>query len=162
MKNTMQNTMQVAALLCTLALAGCATPPAPAPDPTDTAAVERLGTQAEQAMAAGQLVEAGRLYTELVKVAPTNVPGWYRLGVVYLRTGNPAYAQQAFETALSLDPKLTKAHANLALAHLGQFRQSARQALSSKDISDDNRRALQALLADVNQVLPPEGQALAR
>jgi Tfp pilus assembly protein PilF len=117
--------------------------------------VEQLGMRAEQAMAAGKLVEAGQLYVQLVTAAPNSVPGWYRLGVVYLRTNQPAYAQQAFERALALDPSLAKAHANLALAHLGQFRVSAGKALASGQISEENRRALTALVQDVEHVLPP-------
>jgi Tfp pilus assembly protein PilF len=169
MRKTMRTTNRLApvlpALLAAALLAGCAAPPAPAPakEPADAAAIEQLGTRAEQALAAGELSEAGRLYVQLLAAAPNNTPAWYRLGIVYLRSGKPAYAQQAFERALQLDPSLTKAHANLALAHLGQFRESARQALAGRQISDDNRRALQALLADVNQVLPAEtGPVMAR
>lgn len=148
-----------AAVLATLLAAGCSTPlpqaePA-APAPANAAEVAALGVRAEEALAAGRLVEAGQLYVRLVTVAPNSAPGWYRLGVVYLRTGQPAYAQQAFERAVALDPSLGKAHANLALAHLGQFRAAADKALASQQISDENRRALAALLLDVERVLPP-------
>lgn len=160
----MKNTVCIA-LLCLSALtAGCASAPMPgpekAPDAADAATIERLGSQAEAALAAGDLAEAGRLYVQLVTAAPNNTPAWYRLGIVYLRSNNPAYAQQAFQRALQIDPSLSKAHANLALAHLGQFRQSATMALSGQQISEDNRRALQALLADVDQVLPPAAPSL--
>lgn len=148
-----------AAALAALLAAGCATPlpqaEQAAPPPASSADVEALGVRAEEALAAGRLVEAGQLYVQLVNAAPNSAPGWYRLGVVYLRTSQPAYAQQAFERALALDPSLGKAHANLALAHLGQFRAAAGKALASQQVSDENRRALAALLKDVEHVLPP-------
>lgn len=148
-----------AALLAALA-AGCATAPKPAaPAAGDSAAVQQLGVQAEEALANGDLVKAGQLYVQLVNADPNSVAGWYRLGTVYLRTNQPGYAQQAFERALALDPTLSKAHANLALAHLGLFRASANKALAGRQISDENRRALTALLHDVDQVLPPYNPA---
>ena len=150
----------VTAALAAILASGCTVQPHKQPDPATAQVapavdVEQLGVRAEQALAAGKLVEAGQRYVQLVTAAPDSVPGWYRLGIVYLRTNQPAYAQQAFERALALDPTLSKAHANLALAHLGQFRASATKALASGQISDENRRALTALVQDVEHVLPP-------
>lgn len=160
----MKITVCIAALAMTALTAGCATAPVPEPakatEAADVAAIERMGSQAEAALAAGDLARAGQLYVELVAAAPNSTPAWYRLGIVYLRSGKPAYAQQAFERALQLDPSLSKAHANLALAHLGQFRASATVALAGRQISEDNRRALLALMADVDQVLPPAAPTL--
>lgn len=151
-----------AAVLLCLQLAGCATTtPAASADTPIPAAMEELGALAEQAIAIGDMRSAGRLYVRLVTAYPDSAPGWYRLGTVYLRTNQPGYAQQAFERALTLDPRLQKAYANLALAHLGQFREAAQRAVASGQISADNRRALTALLQDVELTMP-SATALAR
>jgi Tfp pilus assembly protein PilF len=151
-----------ATLMLCLGLAGCATrPAAPVADATIPARMEELGALAEQAIAAGDLTSAGRLYVRLVTAYPDSAPGWYRLGTVYLRTSQPAYAQRAFEQALALDPSLQKAYANLALAHLAQFGDAARRAVASGQVSADNRRALASLLQDVEQTMPSPA-ALAR
>lgn len=143
-----------AALLCLL-MAGCATTvPVATADTPIPATMEELGTLAEKAIAAGDMTSAGRLYVRLVTAYPDSAPGWYRLGTVYLRTNQPGYAQQSFERALVLDPRLQKAYANLALAHLGQFREAAQRAVASGQISADNRRALTALLQDVEMTMP--------
>ncbi|WP_432382452.1 tetratricopeptide repeat protein [Duganella sp. P38] len=98
-----------AAVLLCLQLAGCATTtPAASADTPIPAAMEELGALAEQAIAIGDMRSAGRLYVRLVTAYPDSAPGWYRLGTVYLRTNQPGYAQQAFERALTLDPRLQK------------------------------------------------------
>ncbi|MGV7209606.1 tetratricopeptide repeat protein [Oxalobacteraceae bacterium A2-2] len=158
----MMKRLHSAALMLCLGLAGCATrPAAPVADAPIPAKMEELGALAEQAIAAGDLTSAGRLYVRLVTAYPDSAPGWYRLGTVYLRTNQPAYAQRAFEQALALDPSLQKAYANLALAHLAQFGDAARRAVASGQVSADNRRALTSLLQDVEQTMPSPA-ALAR
>ncbi len=50
---------------------------------------------------------------------------------------------------------MTKAYANLAIAHLGLFRSAAARAISSEQVSEANRAALSALVQDVDHALRP-------
>lgn len=144
------------ALLLCGQLAGCASvKPMAAPGAMSQAEMERIGVEAEQALAAGDLVAAGSGYVRIVTAFPDSAPAWFRLGTIYLRTNQNGPAQRAFEESLRADPTLTKAHANLALAHLAQFRHEAGRAVLSTQVPEANRVALQALLDDVNHVFPP-------
>ena len=115
----------------------------------------QLGIEAEHALAANRLIEAGALYVRIVSAYPNSAPAWFRLGTIYLRTNQLSAAQMAFEQSLRADPTLSKAHANLALAHLHQFRYAATRALSSPQVADANKAALRTLLVDVDHVLAP-------
>ena len=142
-------------MLCCSQFVGCASaPPATAPAASQ-AEVDQIGSEAERALAANDLAAAGRGYVRIVTGYPNNAPAWYRLGTIYLRTNQHRAAQNAFEQSLRADPNLTKAYANLAIAHLGQFRVAAKRAVASDQVADANRRALMALLEDVNHALPP-------
>jgi tetratricopeptide (TPR) repeat protein len=150
------------------ALGGCAAAPsaqdgnapaAPVTPPIQAMTREdadRLAQDAERALAAGRLVEGGAAYVRIVTVFPDDAHAWFRLGTVYLRTGQYGAAQMACERALRLDPGMAKAQANLALAHLHQFRAAAQPAIASPQVAQDNRRALAALLRDVDHALAPE------
>lgn len=144
-----------AVVLCCAQLGGCASmKPAPAPALT-LEQVERIGNEAERALAANDLPAAGRGFARIVMAYPDHAAAWYRLGTIYLRTSQHHAAQQAFEHSLRAAPHVTKAYANLAIAHLGQFRSAAARALQSEQVSENNRLALSGLLQDVNQALPP-------
>jgi predicted TPR repeat methyltransferase len=119
------------------------------------AEMKALGVQAEQAIAGSDYPSAIALYERIVTVYPKSAPAWFRLGTVYLRTSQPELAQRAFEQALRADPNLSKAHANLALAHLTQFRAAATRAVAGDQISEANREALKSLLRDVDHALFP-------
>ncbi|SHH24738.1 tetratricopeptide repeat protein [Massilia sp. CF038] len=146
-------------LLCGL-VAGCATPPPVESPVLSLAEMAQVGAQAEQEIGAGNRVEAVRLYVRIVKAYPDNVHAWYRLGTLYLQLGQNNAAQQSFEHVLRLDPGMTKAHANLALAHLTQFRSAANQAVLSPQVAAENKAALQSLLRDVEQAMPSPAPAL--
>ena len=160
MRQLPRHCLTAAALAACIALTGCATPPPAEPvvagaDQLSPEQLVALGAQAEQAIAAGDLRTGGELYVRIVRAQPDQAGAWFRLGTIYLRTGQPGWAQQAFEQALRNDPQMSKAHANLALAHLRQFRVSAMQAVGSEQISEANRQALKTLLKDVDHVLQP-------
>jgi tetratricopeptide (TPR) repeat protein len=142
------------AVLLSAQLAGCAAP-APAPADMSPAQFEQLGMEAEHALAANDTVAAGKRYLRMVTAYPNHAPTLFRLGTVYLRTGQLEAAQRAFQECLRADPRMTKAHANLALAHLHQFRGAAKYAMASEQVSDANKEALRALLHDVDDVLAP-------
>ncbi len=117
--------------------------------------MEQLGVEAESALAANRLAEAGSHYVRIVTAYPNNAAAWFRLGTIYLRTGQLNLAQMAFEQSLRADPNLSKAHANLALAHLRQFRGSAERALTSPQVAEANKEALRVLLVDIKHALDP-------
>jgi Flp pilus assembly protein TadD len=117
----------------------------------------RLALDAEKALTAGGLVDGGAVYVHIVTVFPDDARAWFLLGTIYLRTGQYGAAQMACERALRLDPGMSKAHANLALAHLHQFRAAALPAIASADISKENHRALAGLLRDVDHAITPAG-----
>lgn len=151
--------MVVAALAL---LAGCATPPPP--DPATVLAPgqylpleesDRLVREAEQAIAEKRLSDANALYVRVVTAYPNRASAWFRLGTVYLRGDQYGYAQRAFQEALRADPSMTKAQANLALAHLHQFRAAASQAVLSPQVPEANRKALASLVRDIDHALSP-------
>ena len=115
----------------------------------------RLSVTAEQAMAEGRLPDAGAAYVRVVTAYPDNAQAWFRLGTVYLRTEQYGAAQRACEQALRADPRMAKARANLALAHLYQFRAAAGPAVASNDVPIENRKALASLMRDLEHALAP-------
>lgn len=156
----MMNRHNLVAILVACALVGgCSTvplPPEAAPAAQmSQAEMEALGAQAEQAIAQGEYPDAIALYGRLLAAYPRSAPAWFRLGTVHLRVNDQRMAQYAFERALQIDPTLNKAHANLALTHLRQFRVSAVQAISSEQVSEDNRATLRSLMRDIDRALYP-------
>lgn len=115
----------------------------------------RLAAMAEQAMAENRLPDAGAAYVRVVTAYPDNAQAWFRLGTVYLRTQQYGAAQRACEQALRVDPRMAKARANLALAHLYLFRAAAAPAVASPDVPEENRKALASLMRDLDQALAP-------
>lgn len=143
------------AIVCLAQAAGCASAPSPTAAATSPAEADSIAIEAERSLAANDLAAAGRSYVRIVTGYPNHAQAWYRLGTIYLRTSQHHAAQNAFEQSLRADPNLSKAYANLAIAHLGQFRSAAQRAVASGQVADGNRRALMALLEDVNHALPP-------
>jgi tetratricopeptide (TPR) repeat protein len=152
-------TIAVAVTICGL-LSGCQTvapkaDPIPASASMSQAEMENLGAQAEQAIARGDYPNAIALYQRVLEAYPRSAPAWFRLGTVHLRVNDQRMAQYDFERSLQADPNLTKAHANLALTHLKQFRLSAARAIASDQVSEDNRATLRSLMRDVDHALYP-------
>lgn len=143
----------IAVLLCALS-GGCASVPPMPPALTDGLVVE-----AEQEITHGRLEHAASLYQRIVNDDPSRAEAWHRLGTLYLRMKKLDVAETAFEQALLADPALTKAHANLALTHLLQFRGAAALAVASNQVPEANRLALQAMLRDVDNALAPATDA---
>jgi Tfp pilus assembly protein PilF len=121
----------------------------------------RLTGEAEQLLFDRHLEQASALYARVVKAYPNNAQAWFRLGIIYLRGEQFQYAQQAFQQTLRADPRLTKAHANLALAHLHQFRAAAAQAVASPQVHSENRKALASLMRDIDNAVVPGGASAA-
>lgn len=158
MKTTVVSCCRAAGFAIAVLLAGCASR---SPDSVDQQAAqfgqdtETLQANAAKSAAAGDYAQAIALYQRLVADQPQRADMWFLLGGVHLRNREPEPAQRAFEQALRVDPKLTKSYANLALAHLAQFREAASKAIVSEQVSDTNRAALRSLLLDVDQALFP-------
>lgn len=147
--------LSAATALLWIQLAGCASVPPPAPGSMSDARAQELATQAERALAANDVRKASERYIDLVAGQPDNAQAWFRLGTIYLRTNQLSAAQRAFEECLRADPSMTRANANLAMAHLAQFRMAAKRAVVSPGVTEANRAALLSLLEDVNHFLPP-------
>lgn len=149
-------------LAAALLLAGCAAAPVQ-PETAENAPIQtmtradaaQLALEAERVLAAGRLPDAGAAYIRIVTAFPDDARAWFRLGTIYLRTGQYAAAQMACERALRFEPGMAKAQANLALAHLRQFRAAAAQATASAEVPADNRKALAALMRDVDHAIGP-------
>lgn len=146
------------AALLAAQLSGCATR-APAPHASAAAMTpvqfEQLRIEAEHALAANDPVAAGKRYVRMVTAYPNHAPTLFRLGTVYLRTGQFEAAQRAFQETLRADPDITKAQSNLALTHLHLFRRAALRALDSPQVPEANKEALRTLLVDVGHGLGP-------
>lgn len=122
----------------------------------------RLASDADRALAAGRVADAGAAYVRIATAFPDDASAWFRLGTIYLRTAQYGAAQYACERALRFEPGMAKAQANLALAHLHQFRAAAAQAAASADVPPENRKALASLIRDVDHALVPAAAARAR
>lgn len=82
------------------------------------------------------------------------------LGMLEIRLGNPAAAQQAYEKAIQLQPAFSPAYVNLADLHreLGRESEAERTLRAALEVDRDNADAHQALgLALVRQKRLPEG-----
>lgn len=69
---------------------------------------------AMKALDAGNMPETGKQLQEVVKASPKFAQGWNTLGIISGRLEMPAEARDAFEHAISADPKLLPAYLGLA------------------------------------------------
>jgi tetratricopeptide (TPR) repeat protein len=91
--------------------------------------------RAAEALADGRLDDAYAWAAESVRRDPVFAGAYNTLGVIYLRHGNFAHAERAFERVLAGDAKDTRALANLAETYVRQGRpadaEAARQRLAT-------------------------------
>ncbi len=89
--------------------------------------------QARQLHAAGQLVDAERIYRQLTQALPDAAEVWARLGIFYLEAGRPDAAVAPLEAAIARDPAQAAFHGALGATYrllkrheqaLGSFRQA--------------------------------------
>jgi tetratricopeptide (TPR) repeat protein len=104
----------------------------------------------------GNLQEAARIYQAIVDREPNNADALYLLGVIALRTGNPAPAADLIGRAAALRPAQAPFHADLAdaLRGLGQLDRAAascRHALSLQPDSADYHIRLGVILLAQDQ-----------
>ncbi len=65
---------------------------------------------------AGRLLEAERLYHEILAIDPTHVGALHYLSVVALQTRRPAFAVEIIGKALAVNDRLPECHYNMAIA----------------------------------------------
>jgi len=73
---------------------------------------------AMEAYKAGRFSDAEPMLRRLLNQYPQFAEGWYRLGNLYVRSGQNEAAVTAFKECLRYDPNYTKAWHNLAFVHL--------------------------------------------
>ena len=95
-----------------LVLAGCSTSSSPKKP------VYTLYEHAVDAYNEGRFSDAEPLLRKLLTDHPQFAEGWFRLGNLYVRTGQNEAAITAFKTCLRYDANHTKAWHNLSLVHL--------------------------------------------
>lgn len=100
----------VAALLTVTA--GCATKSS-----TELKTLDQY-ERAIEAYQAGRYADAESRLLSLLEKFPQFAEGWYRLGNLYVRTGQHEAAINAYNSCLRYDANFTKAWHNLSLAHL--------------------------------------------
>src|SRR5690606_9448918 len=66
----------------------------------------------------GELIEAETRYRQLVKAHPDYTEGWFKLGNIYVRTGQYDAAANVYKKAAQLNPEDAKIWNNLALANI--------------------------------------------
>jgi len=91
-------------------------PPATVTPPEPTPVVPRVVTyeEAEAAYRDRNYPEATGLFSSYVETKPENPWGHYMLGLSAWKSGDLTRAEEAFERALTLDPKHVKSYLNLA------------------------------------------------
>lgn len=73
---------------------------------------------AEKAYKNAELSEAETRYTELVRKNPEYAEGWFKLGNIYVRTGQYDAAANMYKKAAQINPEDAKVWNNLALAYI--------------------------------------------
>jgi len=66
----------------------------------------------------GELSEAETRYRQLVKTHPDYAEGWFKLGNIYVRTGQYDAAANMYKKAAQINPEDAKVWNNLALANI--------------------------------------------
>lgn len=77
-----------------------------------------ITARADRAYQRGDWLVAERYYAELTRTVPKDAYGWMRLGNIRLRQNNFTGAVYAYRAAIERDPDASRAHYNLATAHL--------------------------------------------
>jgi tetratricopeptide (TPR) repeat protein len=124
--------------------------------------------EAESAYKEGKYAESKRYFESHVTTKPDDPWGHYMLGLAAAKTGDLALAEQAFETALELDPKHVKTYLNLArvlldLGRNGEGLELSEAALELDSTSSDGFRLkarAQAKLGDLAGAIATYREAL--
>jgi Flp pilus assembly protein TadD len=145
-----------AALLATLAMAGCATPSFlegvidTQPGPVDSGEMSPVARdvpphvltmfeQATAAMAAGDFVDAELRFQEFVLQYPDYPGAWVNLAIIRTQAGNDEGAREALDAALALNPNHPAALNQLGMLHRrnGDFLDAEAAYLKAVTVSPD-------------------------
>jgi len=102
-----------AAFVVLILVSGCASQ---APKPAMVQKYERALEYYRQS----RFTDAEALFQQIVQAHPDHVDTWFRLGNLYVRTGQNEAAVYAFTQCLKRNPQYSKAWHNLALVHVKQ------------------------------------------
>lgn len=120
------NKMSVGLLILILvaALSGCVSGAkqigSKLPDITSSYSLENKMLEANNAYNEGRLVNAERLYLNIVAEHRSLTDAWFKLGNIYYRSGRYKAAINAYETVLKYDPEFQRAWYNMALTRISQ------------------------------------------
>ena len=95
-----------------------ASPPPNLPDPKDRLAEQRLLTQGEGLLRAGDFAGAIRAFDAVLVGDPENRFATLRSGIAYLKQGNASAAATRLQGAVAQDPEQAETHYALADAHM--------------------------------------------
>jgi tetratricopeptide (TPR) repeat protein len=115
-------------LLSVCVLLGSCIGPAFAAQKADEAAVERYSRQAEQALEEKNLDQAVAALEKLAELTPDVPEVQGNLGMVYYAQGRFAQASEAFQRALKLNPRMTRAElmSGVCFSELGRHQEAVR------------------------------------
>ncbi|WP_133245541.1 tetratricopeptide repeat protein [Pelagibaculum spongiae] len=124
-----------------LLIAGCSSAPAKKTLDTD------ILLKADQAYRQGRLVDAEAYYLKIVDKNPTLYETWFRLGNIYVRTGQLDAAIRAFEKCIQLSPEKSKGWNNMALTRIRQAISTLEEGVGMSDASDPGYQQMSKLLS---------------
>lgn len=131
-------------VLFTVVICSCAS----SPERSESTFKEKIALfqEAEQYYQQGLLAQAESRYRAMLKTNPNMYEAWLRLGNINVRTGQLEAATLAFEKCIAIAPERLKGWNNLALTHVIQATEVAREGLSVTDPNDPDDAKLQRLL----------------
>ena len=105
----------------------------------------------------GKLVEAERIYRQILQAVPNEPDAWHRLGLLACQAGNATYGIDAIRRAIAINPLDAAYHNNLGLAYqsLGRTEEvlaSHRQAVKVNRNWPDGHFSLGVALARANRL----------
>ena len=110
------------ALVLGMSLAGCTTPNSPSNGPPNAPAAtvtpDAIMRVADTSRQSGDLGQAATLYLRVAQMEPKNIKPLLELGSVYGQMHLPREAAEAYQAAITIDPKNTTALRGLANAEL--------------------------------------------
>lgn len=126
-----------------------------ASDEVDYAHLDKTIIAAEQAYSAGNFDEAERLFKEASSLNPASSQATYRLGTIAYRRNELANAAEYFEKTIKIDPRLSKAHFNLATIRLMQAQSHFKYYIATVDPKTDIER-LSGLIGAIEEYASSE------
>lgn len=109
--------------------------------------------QADRAYERGDWLVAEKHYKELTRKVPQDAYGWTRLGNIRLRQNKFEGAVHAYRAAVERDPEASRAHYNLATAHLLLARDALQNAQKNLPLNDNGARLIKEKLGHFDALI---------